>query len=154
MLMVNIGVFFVVLVALFGVYLWLVNQEKVLVGQQASIPVVQKQAIEEANKANGLSQLVLSVAKTDFFPVEVLNGIAGLNKDSITVAGLSISLSEKSGDFSGVAKDRVAMLAFKQALEDMEEVGVVYLPISSFTEDKDIPFQVKFTLTDKVLLKE
>ena len=153
MLTVNLVLFFLVFAALLGVFMWLSTQEKILLVQQESTPPVEKQAIEQANQANSLAQLVLTVSKTDFFPVDLLNRIRSLNEGSIQVASLSVHLSEKSGEFSGLAKDRVSMLAFKQALEEMDEIGQVFLPISSFTAEKDILFQMKFTIKDEFLEK-
>ena len=35
----------------------------------------------------------------------------------------------------------------------MDEIGQVFLPISSFTAEKDILFQMKFTIKDEFLEK-
>jgi hypothetical protein len=36
----------------------------------------------------------------------------------------------------------------------MEEIGQVFLPVSSFTQEENIPFQLRFTVEKSALINE
>jgi hypothetical protein len=145
------------LILVFGVVLllsWTTREENKFLAQQEATPLVQREAISQATTANQLSSLVLSLKTQDHFPLEFLDKVENLGGDNVQIAQIEVQMIELTGEISGIARDRVLLLAFKQALEEMEEIGQVFLPVSSFTQEENIPFQLRFTVDKSALVNE
>ena len=137
----------VICASLAGVYFWLSQQEQQFIRNLNSPLGVRREALAAAGAANHAAQLVQTLSVSDYFPSETVTKIKGLTKDSITLGKVQLSLPEKKGNLMGIATNRQALVSFKQALESLPEIAEVQLPVSSFVEEENIPFQLFFTLS-------
>ncbi|NMC36614.1 pilus assembly protein PilM [Candidatus Beckwithbacteria bacterium] len=146
----------VITAALGGCYFWLSRLETSFLTQQNLPSSVTKEALESASQANNLSRLALALETTDYFPTKAINQIKDLAGDTITLGRVELQLSEQKGTVMGLAKSRDGLLAFKQALEQLPGIAEVQLPVSSFVEETDLPFQLYLTFAKEptTLLQE
>ncbi|MGI5827920.1 MAG: type IV pilus biogenesis protein PilM [Patescibacteria group bacterium] len=140
----------ILFISLGGVYLWLLQKEREFTQNLNSPSSIRKEALAAAGAANQASQRVQVLSATDYFPTITSEKIKSLTNSEITLGKIQLSLPEKKGTVMGMASDRQAMVTFKQALEDLPEINEVQLPVSSFAEGENIPFQLFFTLSSEI----
>jgi type IV pilus assembly PilM-like protein len=134
-------------------YFWLTDQEKSLLTVQNNTSNVSREAMQTAGNINQLSSLVIKLADNDDFPLEFVNKIESQTEGKIKISQITVFSSERKGELIAMADDRAAMLKFKQEIEQIEEISQVQLPISSFAEEKNIPFSLNFSMVKKSVAK-
>lgn len=97
--------------------------------------------------ANQQAQDILQADATQSFSdhVEVLEQLAG----SVQILELNYAPNETGASFtlSGLAANRLDLVAFRDALSDSAQYSEVDLPISNLIKDSDIVFTMRFVAT-------
>ncbi len=135
-----------------GVMVWLLKIEQQLNRQYFPPSPMRQEVLETAGKTNQLAKAVTTLAGSDYFPLKTIEKIEQVANEKVVIVKIQLSLVEQKGILQALAKNREVMLEFKQALEKLDEITMVDLPISSFAQEEDIPFQLQFKL-DKDLDK-
>lgn len=137
---------FILLIFLGGLFAWLFYKERELNYSQNLTPETRKEVVDEVNKANKYARLVLSLSESDYFPTKVVREIAKVKKTEITLMKSEVRMQEMMVDLSGIAENRDSLLIFKKSIEELSFVELVTLPVSSFNEEQNIPFQFNIKL--------
>ncbi|NMB56463.1 pilus assembly protein PilM [Candidatus Beckwithbacteria bacterium] len=148
----GILVLFALLLTIFlaAVFLYLQKQEQDLIQKQNSPAFLQKNSLVQVTKANMLSQKILDLGKTDILSLKTIKDIQNLTGENIKLEKIYLSLLDKKGEISGTANSRLALLTFKNSLQDLASIETVVLPIESFTQEENLPFDLKFSLSQNI----
>lgn len=127
-----------------GGYYWFSIQKSKLAKIENSVPQTKKEIITEVNKVNKYAKLVVNLDKLDFFPLKTFKEVTKLSENKgVLVLKVEFSAQDYKMVISGLADSREELLGYKKSLEELKTmVSSVTLPVSSFNEEKNIPFQL------------
>ncbi len=106
---------------------------------------------KEVEAANTLARYVDQNDRTRSASA-LVDEIEAMSGETILITHYSFSQTEsaiESVTIGGVAADRAALAAFRDALASDERFASAVLPISTLAADRDVPFSIVLTLHDE-----
>ena len=103
-----------------------------------------KEVEAEVKAANAIARM-LQNETTDIKSFELIKTFETIGPRSVTVKGVEITRNRTKFTeltVTGVAADRTALVAYRDAVLADERFITAELPISNFAENKDIPFSI------------
>jgi hypothetical protein len=76
--------------------------------------------------------------------VQALTQIINIIPDDIQVTGITLDALSNAAQISGQGADQATILSLKQALEEVDNISEVKLPLSVFEKQQNIIFTVSF----------
>lgn len=92
---------------------------------------------------NGHSQQIVQLAPLRKTPSDKISALNSVLTEDIQVTQWEYDVVKHIFTINGIAKDRLALLGFKEKLENLDEFTKIYLPLGSL----ESPENIKFTLT-------
>lgn len=108
--------------------------------------ILAKDVVVKARQINSLSKSIVNLQKYDFFPLKLTQKLRNTNTKGIELMSISFDMIKNQAEIRGMAKDRVSLLSYKKSLESLKMIKAVVLPVSSFTQEEDLPFQLSLKL--------
>jgi hypothetical protein len=132
----------IALFASLGTYLFISQSAASLKSSNASKSQEQKRT-DTANlvkQINTTTDEILSIKAISIVPQDVLNIINMSRPEGISISQYRIDFDLGDIKIDGVAKDRLALIEFKQNIQKNEVFGSVDIPISNFETETDLSF--------------
>lgn len=108
--------------------------------EQGSILQQRKQTVQQVNQINSTVDKVEEIRSAFVDPKSVLNDIFASSNENLVIQNYVLDLDKGSVRLEGVSSDRSNLIEFKQALEGLDEVDKVTIPISNFEVDENLEF--------------
>ncbi len=127
----------------------LTSLEAAAASQSADVSVF-KDVEVEVKEANEVARM-LQFEKTTLQNFALINTFETIAPRSITIDGVLIARNREVFSVltvTGVAADRSALVAFRDAVVADERFQSAELPLSNFAENKDIPFSINIELLE------
>ncbi len=138
------------LFASLGAYLFLSQTTKTLKEKTSTgsdISQTRAQAVSTTKEINTLSDKVLAIKKVVVVPQELLNLLEMSKPEGITITSYKLDFDTGEVRLTGISKNRLALIDFKQNLGKQDVLGSIDVPISNFETDTNL----EFTLTAQYL---
>ncbi len=109
--------------------------------------------VSEVNRVNSLSERVISFSESVISPGKIVNLFKSTVAEGVVLSSYNINYRTGETILGGRAGNRTSLLAFKNALEDKEELERIELPISALIPETDINFEIRLYYKPLVKVK-
>lgn len=130
------------LITVVSFYLFIYTQYKSLskeVREQREIP---PELISQVAEVNSLTKKVQTIQEATKYPHEIVNTVTKAKPQGITLNSYKIDLESGSLIIGGKAENQEKLIEFKLALDKIETLSSVKIPLSSFEEGADLNFEI------------
>ena len=130
-----------------GVYIFLGQQITIIKEEDvlANIPPEKAEFIAQIKDINDISKKVFSINKVSITPQVVFNLISETKPEGISISRYRVDLESGAIQLIGMSSTRQALIAFKQALEESNDLSLVQIPISTFEKESNLEFSMDFS---------
>lgn len=131
------------LFASLGAYLFLSQSVKKMQEESnmtSDITQKREQAVSTTKEINTLSDKVLAIKKVVVIPQELLNLLEMSKPEGVSITSYKLDFDTGEVRLTGISKNRLALIDFKQNLAKQETLGSIDVPISNFETETNLEF--------------
>lgn len=99
--------------------------------------------VAQVNEINSLASAVVDFENKTVYPSTILNLLARARTEGVSLSYYKVNYTTGEIILRGLAETRASLLAFKNSLEEVAELGEVALPVSSLVQGENINFEVR-----------
>jgi len=102
------------------------------------------QVTADVERANNLSESVLSITESIVWPQTIVNQITKVKPVGIEILSFDLNLEKGTVKLIGKAADRSVLINFKKKIESTSAFDSIELPITSLVSETNLDFEMTF----------